>query len=119
MDARPRRSARGRRGVRAAVLLVLALLAARCGSHSQPDPFTPPLQAEGGAAGEGATGGEGGTAEDPELGGPCVDDLQCNDDFECTTDHCDLALARCRHVPSDAVCDDGVYCNGVETCSPT
>ncbi|HEY3499901.1 MAG TPA: putative metal-binding motif-containing protein, partial [Polyangiaceae bacterium] len=55
--------------------------------------------------------------EDPELGGPCVDDLQCDDEIDCTEDHCDLELARCRHVPSDAVCDDGVYCNGVEECT--
>ncbi|HEY3495939.1 MAG TPA: hypothetical protein VGK73_14675, partial [Polyangiaceae bacterium] len=63
MDAGPRRSASGWRGVRAAVLLVLAFAAARCGSHSVPDPFTPPLEGEGGAAGEGATGGEGGATE--------------------------------------------------------
>lgn len=122
MDGRPRGSAaRFRRGVRAsAVLVVLGLLLAKCGRHSDPDPFVPqPGDAAAGAAGESAAGGEGGTGpDDPELGGPCVDDAQCHDDFDCTVDHCDRELARCRHVPTDAACDDGVYCNGVETCSP-
>jgi hypothetical protein len=57
--------------------------------------------------------------EDPTLGGPCLDDPQCDDGFDCTADRCDVELARCRHEPSDATCDDGIYCNGVETCSVT
>jgi hypothetical protein len=53
---------------------------------------------------------------DPELGGPCVDDGQCDDGVPCTFDRCDTALARCRHVADDGKCDDGVFCNGRERC---
>lgn len=55
---------------------------------------------------------------DPTLGGPCVDDAQCDDGVDCTFDRCDPLLDRCRSVPDDASCQDGVYCNGVEVCSP-
>lgn len=57
-------------------------------------------------------------AGDPTLGGPCADDSQCGDDFPCTTDRCDQELQRCRHVPDDGECSDGVYCNGDEVCDP-
>jgi hypothetical protein len=92
-----------------------------CGRRSESDPFVPEPGAAAGGANEGGSGGEGGNDEpdDPGLGGPCVDDPQCDDGFDCTVDSCDLSLARCRHVAADAPCDDGVYCNGVETCSLT
>jgi hypothetical protein len=67
----------------------------------------------GGTGGEG--GGEGG--EDPGLGGPCVEDAQCEDGVDCTDDRCDPELRRCRFTPDPSVCDDGVYCNGLEVCS--
>lgn len=53
---------------------------------------------------------------DPTLGGPCVDDAQCDDRIPCTFDRCDEALSRCRNIPDDTRCDDAVYCNGRETC---
>ncbi len=60
----------------------------------------------------------GDDSTDPTLGGPCADDGQCGDDFDCTSDRCDLKLGQCRHSPSDAKCDDAVYCNGAEVCDP-
>jgi hypothetical protein len=53
---------------------------------------------------------------DPTLGGPCVDDPQCDDHIACTYDSCDPSLLRCRNVPDDTQCDDAVYCNGQERC---
>lgn len=55
-------------------------------------------------------------ATDPDLGGPCVDDGQCDDQIACTFDQCDLSLHRCRNTPDDSQCDDGVYCDGKERC---
>jgi hypothetical protein len=55
-------------------------------------------------------------AVDPTLGGPCIDDAQCDDGVPCTFDRCDQALKRCRNVPDDSLCDDHVYCNGREVC---
>jgi hypothetical protein len=54
----------------------------------------------------------------PYLGGPCVDDGQCDDSIPCTYDSCDKSLARCRNVPDSTQCQDGTYCNGVEQCVP-
>jgi hypothetical protein len=50
------------------------------------------------------------------LGGPCLDDTQCDDGVDCTLDACNLALHRCQFSANDTRCDDGVYCNGDERC---
>ena len=57
----------------------------------------------GGSADDNEDGGlnVGVDAGDPTLGGPCVDDGQCDDAFACTTDSCDMTLLRCRHTPDD------------------
>ncbi len=54
---------------------------------------------------------------DPSLGGPCLDDQQCQKpDVPCAIYRCDLAVKRCRSAPDDTRCDDGLYCNGQERC---
>lgn len=53
---------------------------------------------------------------DPTLGGPCTEDVQCDDKIPCTFDRCDQQLSRCRNVPDDTQCADESYCNGRETC---
>ena len=40
----------------------------------------------------------------------------CDDGLACTADSCSPAVG-CKHVPNDALCDDGVFCNGSEVCS--
>ena len=55
----------------------------------------------------------------PYLGGPCVDDAQCNDGIACTYDSCDKAVGRCLNVPDNTQCQDGVYCDGQEICDPS
>jgi hypothetical protein len=42
--------------------------------------------------------------------------VDCDDGVACTADSCDEESWSCTHAPSDSVCDDGLYCNGVETC---
>ena len=42
--------------------------------------------------------------------------IDCDDDVTCTVDSCDESSDSCSHAPSNAVCDDGLYCNGAETC---
>lgn len=100
-----------------------------CGDPSARDPFiyatATPHPDAGGDAGrpsdEGLIDDSTGPSQeiDPTLGGPCLDDAQCDDGVECTFDACDPELERCRFTPDDASCQDGVYCNGVEVCSST
>lgn len=48
----------------------------------------------------------------------CAVDEDCNDDgLFCTVAVCDVNTFTCMHVPDDSVCDDGLYCNGSETCN--
>ncbi len=49
------------------------------------------------------------------LGGIPID---CNDGVVCTIDACNDATDSCDHTPDDTVCDDGLVCNGIETCDP-
>ncbi len=53
----------------------------------------------------------------------CTNNAQCDDGLSCTVDAC---LPRddgqpgyiCSNIPNDALCDDGQWCNGTETCVP-
>ena len=45
---------------------------------------------------------------------PPVDDA-----FACTADSCDEGTDAAVHLPNDALCTDGLFCNGAETCSTT
>ncbi|UCG34061.1 MAG: hypothetical protein JSU68_05380, partial [Phycisphaerales bacterium] len=40
----------------------------------------------------------------------------CSDGLECTVDSCDEENDLCVNTPDDTVCDDGLWCNGAETC---
>lgn len=86
-----------------------------CGSGAVPSPFSKDASAEGGAE---AGPVDGGSDADPTLGGPCVEDGQCDDAIACTFDQCDLTLSRCRHSPNHALCADDTYCDGIEVCDP-
>ncbi|MFO0748401.1 MAG: DUF4215 domain-containing protein [Myxococcota bacterium] len=41
-----------------------------------------------------------------------------NDGVGCTLDSCSEVQKAVTHTPSAALCDDDLYCNGVETCDP-
>jgi hypothetical protein len=59
-----------------------------------------------------------GPAAPGEWGGPCLDDGQCSDGIDCTSDACDPGRHQCHFSPNHPVCDDGAFCNGVEQCVP-
>jgi hypothetical protein len=40
----------------------------------------------------------------------------CDDSVGCTDDSCNEASDSCDNVANDANCDDGVFCDGAETC---
>ncbi len=44
--------------------------------------------------------------------------VDCDDGVACTLDFCYEAVRQCLALPSDEQCDDGVFCNGVESCDP-
>lgn len=101
------------------------LLAVGCGDGFVPSPFvsereTPPDAGSGGSAGGEADAGLPPLVTTPTevLGGPCVDDAQCDDGIECTFGACDVALGLCRFTADDARCADDIFCNGAERCDP-
>lgn len=52
------------------------------------------------------------------LAGCVADDVVvCDDGMACTADSCDEAAGACRYDPNNSRCDDGQFCNGVESCS--
>lgn len=44
--------------------------------------------------------------------------ISCLDGKTCTNDFCDVNLDYCVHVPVNASCDNGTFCDGQELCSP-
>jgi hypothetical protein len=100
-------------------LFFIAALGLGCGPTGAPNPFDfdpgyiPP---DGGVdAGDDDDGGVP-VGSDPELGGPCLDDGQCDDGIACTFDECDKKLLLCRYSPDDSSCQNGLFCDGVERC---
>jgi hypothetical protein len=100
------------------------ILTLRCGDRFVPSPFqtddapsSPDAGSEPAPADAGATEGPR-PLPDEVLGGPCVDDAQCDDGIDCTFGRCDPELGLCRFVADDERCADAVYCNGVERCDP-
>lgn len=92
-------------------LLVLAL-AAGCGDDDVPS-------MDGGMdGGEPDAGPLPDGALVPDGAVRCSTDSECEDEVACTRDICDVAARYCRHPVDPAVCDDGVFCNGVEACDP-
>lgn len=100
---------------RAVSVLAVAALTQGCDGCSQSlsNPFVTTASV-GGAGGAGGAGG--GTPVDPELGGPCVEDAQCDDMLDCTFDACDQTVQRCRFKRDDAVCQNTTFCDGAERC---
>jgi hypothetical protein len=43
----------------------------------------------------------------------------CDDGVSCTLDSCDEVGDTCVHGADDSLCNDGQFCNGVETCDVT
>lgn len=96
----------------AAATVALAL-GGGCGEGA-PSPFT--FDAGFDPSGSGGGMFDAGPDADPTLGGPCVDDGQCDDEIDCTNDRCDLEVDRCRFTPDDTPCQNDLYCDGSERC---
>jgi len=47
----------------------------------------------------------------------CTTDSNCSDSSACTINTCDSSLFTCNIIFNDAHCDDGLFCNGNETCA--
>ncbi len=43
--------------------------------------------------------------------------VDCDDGIACTDDSCNEDTDSCDNIANDANCDDGLFCNGAETCS--
>jgi cysteine-rich repeat protein len=105
-----------------------------CSATCAFEPLASPCT-DGNACTDGDTcNGGGGCVAGPPLG--CDDGLFCNgaetcapasgclagtppdldDGVDCTADSCDEVNDVIVHAPSDAFCDDGLFCNGGETC---
>jgi hypothetical protein len=65
-------------------------------------------------------GDDGSVGADASVDGgatkPCTSDVDCDDGLACTHDACDPMLGRCRYQPDDALCDNHVFCDGLEVC---
>jgi hypothetical protein len=42
----------------------------------------------------------------------------CDDGVACTIDTCDEVADTCANTPDDSLCDDGLFCTGIEFCDP-
>ncbi|MBI5505584.1 MAG: hypothetical protein HY899_12350 [Deltaproteobacteria bacterium] len=72
------------------------------------------------AVNEGGDCDDGGfcTLGDHCQAGVCTGDQRdCADSVSCTIDACDEAADQCTHQASDALCSNGTFCDGVETCN--
>ncbi len=45
--------------------------------------------------------------------------VNCDDGIACTSDSCNEGTDSCNNTPNNAACDDGLFCNGAETCNVT
>lgn len=50
---------------------------------------------------------------------PCETDEDCIDDVACTRERCESTVGFCVVSYDLSMCDDGVFCNGVEQCVPS
>ncbi|MBI4718258.1 MAG: hypothetical protein HY763_10670, partial [Planctomycetes bacterium] len=69
---------------------------------------------EGGACDDGLYCTVGETCAGGECGGSSP--RNCDDGVSCTIDSCDEVNNTCVHATSNDACDDGLFCNGAETC---
>jgi hypothetical protein len=57
------------------------------------------------------------TVDDECSGGICSGALRpCGDDNSCTDDACNEIDDKCDHLSNTVACDDGVFCNGADSC---
>ncbi|MBN2498470.1 MAG: FG-GAP repeat protein [Deltaproteobacteria bacterium] len=71
-----------------------------------------------GARSAGAAGDDTGSVWVVIGGQSCSQDAECDDGVACTADDCIESAGRCRHEPDDALCSNGLFCDGRERCAP-
>lgn len=91
----------------------LGLIGAKPAPGAQGDPAPSELS---------APDGEPDGGQERQAAGGC--DADCDDNNPCTTDQClgcfgGTCIGACAHtqVPNGTPCSDGLFCNGVDTCS--
>ena len=59
--------------------------------------------------------------EESCAGGVCQSGskVDCDDGIACTFDSCNESSDSCDNIANDAICDDGMFCNGAESCNAT
>ncbi len=58
------------------------------------------------------------TLNDTCTDGACNGEAKdCSDGIACTVDNCNEVNDECTHTPQDSLCDNGLYCDGIETCN--
>ena len=45
--------------------------------------------------------------------------VSCDDGVSCTVDSCNEGTDSCDFTPDDNACDNGLFCDGAETCNAT
>ena len=58
-------------------------------------------------------------SSDTSVGCKDGPDPNLSDGIACTVDSCDEANDRAVHTPNDSTCDNGMFCDGQETCDAT
>ena len=105
--------------MRRAIPLAIVILCAACARGSDLAALPSEVGDAGADAGDAANDGASmldASTDGGALGKPCTSDVDCDDAVPCTRDACDNDQGRCRHTPDPTLCDDGVFCNGVEVC---
>ncbi len=44
--------------------------------------------------------------------------VSCDDGVDCTVDSCNESTGSCDNIANDSTCDNGMFCDGNETCDP-
>lgn len=95
--------------------LGLALLVA-CGSRTDLDVDRDVGDASRDAATDARDGARDAPGDVVVTDAGCASDADCQDSVACTLDRCDPTLHVCTRAPRDALCDDGLFCDGDERC---
>ena len=54
---------------------------------------------------------------DAALGCQAGTPVVCDDGIQCTVDSCNEGADSCAFAPNDSLCDNGLFCDGTETCN--
>lgn len=86
---------------------------------ARPDAFMPPPECVQATDCDNGIYCDGAEACDPS--GTCTPAVlgACDDGVACTVETCDEDAKTCARAPSDSLCSNGLFCDGVELCAET